>query len=172
MKEEFSRANQLIDSGSYSQAKEILEYLHEKGKEHNLHNITDRIVDRLDYLIRKMHFQTKEEEVDITVDREGAWVIEGNQSIFNLTVKVLNNSQFVITNIKILLTFIPHGLESYTDHYTINSLNPKAIENLIFIFQVKESCVGDVIKGLVSFDDPNGIQKIIHISPFKILKRE
>ena len=51
--------------------------------------------------------------------RGGDWQIEGNQSIFYFKVKVLNNSAFVITQIQILLTSLPKGLEVESDRYKI-----------------------------------------------------
>jgi len=105
---------------------------------------------------------------DINILRGGDWKIEGNQSVFHFKVKVKNNSKYVLTNFQILLTSIPSGLIPQTDRYRIDSLNPDSFESPTFKFVAKESCVGDVIKGIVIYTDPMGNQQTIPITPFKI----
>ncbi|KKK54190.1 hypothetical protein LCGC14_3087230, partial [marine sediment metagenome] len=105
---------------------------------------------------------------DIEILRGGDWKIEDNQSVFYFKVKVKNNSQFVITNIQILLSSIPTGLISQSDNYKIETLNPNSFESPNFKFTAKDSCVGDFIKGIVLFTDHMGNQQTITIDPFRI----
>lgn len=109
-------------------------------------------------------FKSKELEVL----RGGDWKIEGDQSVFYYKVKIQNNSQFVITNIQILLTSIPRGLEVQTDRYKIDYLKPNSLESPTFKLNAKESCVGDVIEGLITYTDPMGSQQSVSVQPFKI----
>ncbi|MFX1395049.1 MAG: hypothetical protein ACFFAH_15965, partial [Promethearchaeota archaeon] len=111
-----------------------------------------------------MKFEPKE----LSILRGGDWKVEGNQSIFYYKVKVKNDSPLVITNIQILLTSIPRGLEVQSQMYKIESLKPCSFESPTFKFYAKESCVGDIVEGLVSFTDPTGNQQTAQIEPFEI----
>ncbi|MHA1147879.1 MAG: NosD domain-containing protein [Promethearchaeota archaeon] len=104
----------------------------------------------------------------LNIVRGGDWKIEGNQSVFYYKVKVENTSPLVITNIQVLLTSIPRGLEMKTDRYQIPSLRPKSYESPSFKLIAKESCVGDIIEGLVSYVDPRGKAQTERIKPFEI----
>lgn len=75
---------------------------------------------------------------------------------------------FVLTNIQILLTSIPNSLESQIDRYSIKALRPNSFESPTFKLKARESCIGDVIEGIVIFNDPIGNLTTIHIEPFKI----
>ncbi len=106
---------------------------------------------------------------ELKVARGGDWKIEADQSVFHYKVKVENKSKLVITNIQILLTSIPRSLDMTTDRYQINSLRPNSYESPTFKLIAKESCVGDIIEGLVSYVDPTGNQQTVTIEPFEIL---
>ncbi|MFX0072708.1 MAG: hypothetical protein ACFFAO_16615, partial [Candidatus Hermodarchaeota archaeon] len=114
--------------------------------------------------LSSMKFEPKE----LSVLRGGDWKVEGNQSIFYYKVKVKNDSPLVVTNIQILLTSIPRGLEAQSQMYKIESLKPGSFESPTFKFFAKESCVGDIVEGLVSFTDPIGSQQTVQIQPFEI----
>ncbi len=105
---------------------------------------------------------------DVKITRGGDWKIEGNLSVFHYKVKVLNKSKFVITQIQILLTSLPKGLEVEKDRYIINSLKPKAYESPTFKFKANESCVGDFIEGIVVYTSHTGQQITSKIEPFEI----
>ncbi|MFX1259979.1 MAG: PCI domain-containing protein [Promethearchaeota archaeon] len=111
-----------------------------------------------------MKFEPKE----LSVLRGGDWKVEGNQSIFYYKVKVKNDSPLVVSNIQILLTSIPRGLDTQSQMYKIESLKPGSFESPTFKFFAKESCVGDIVEGLVSFTDPTGNQQTAQIEPFEI----
>jgi hypothetical protein len=111
-----------------------------------------------------MKFKSK----NISVLRGGDWKIEGDQSIFYYKVKVKNDAQLVITNIQILLTSIPRGLETQSKMYEISSLKPGSFESPTFKLMAKESCVGDTVEGIVTFTDPTGEQQTAQIEPFEI----
>lgn len=111
-----------------------------------------------------MKFKPKE----LSVLRGGDWKVEGDQSIFYYKVKVKNDSQLVVTNIQILLTSIPSGLETQTQMYKIESLKPRSFESPTFKLMARESCVGDTVEGLVTFTDPTGVQQTAQIEPFEI----
>ena len=111
---------------------------------------------------------TLSEQRNIEVTRGGDWRIEENQSIFYFKVKIRNTSDFVLTNIQILLTYIPNGLEPIKDRYEIKSLNPNSYESPTLKLKAKESCVGDAIKGTVLYTNHKGNQEKIDIEPFKI----
>jgi len=104
----------------------------------------------------------------IDVTRGGDWVVEGDSSVFKFKVKIRNNSKFVLTNIQILLTSIPNSLESQIDRYSIKALRPNSFESPTFKLIARESCIGDIIEGIVIFNDPIGNLTTIHIEPFKI----
>ena len=104
----------------------------------------------------------------IDVTRGGDWAVEGDSSVFKFKVKICNNSKFVLTNIQILLTSIPNSLESQIDRYSIKALRPNSFESPMFKLKARESCIGDVIEGIVIFNDPIGNLTTIHIEPFKI----
>ncbi len=105
---------------------------------------------------------------DIEVLRGGDWKVEGSQSVFYYKVKVKNNSQFVITNIQIILTSVPRGLRAHLDKYTISNLKPGSFESPTFKLNAQESCVGDMIEGIITYTDPIGKQQTIQISPYEI----
>ncbi|KKM76178.1 hypothetical protein LCGC14_1382780, partial [marine sediment metagenome] len=92
-------------------------------------------------LIIKPEQQTFQHIKDILILRGGDWKIENKQSVFSYKVKVKNNSEFVLTNIQILLTSIPSGLISQSDKYVIDVLNPNSFESPTFKFSANESCV-------------------------------
>ncbi|MFW9784951.1 MAG: hypothetical protein ACFFFB_21905, partial [Candidatus Heimdallarchaeota archaeon] len=104
----------------------------------------------------------------IEVTRGGEWVIEGDSSVFKFRVKIYNNSKFVLTDIHILLTSIPNSLICQIDRYLINRLRPNSFESPTFRLKARESCIGDVIEGLVTFYDHIGEMRTVHIKPFKI----
>ncbi|MFW9825146.1 MAG: hypothetical protein ACFFE4_19550 [Candidatus Thorarchaeota archaeon] len=104
----------------------------------------------------------------IEVTRGGEWFIEGGSSIFKFRVKIYNKSSFVVNKIQILLTSIPNSVDCQMDRYIINSLNPGSFESPTFRLKARESCIGDVIEGLLTFYDPLGEMRTIHIKPFKI----
>ena len=85
--------------------------------------------------------------------RGGDWRIEGQQSVFYFKVKIVNNFPHVITNIQVILTSIPTGLKADSDRYIIERLNPNSYESPVFKLKAKTSCIGDVIKGIVIFQD-------------------
>ena len=105
---------------------------------------------------------------DIEILRGGDWKVEGSQSLFYYKVKVKNNSQFVITNIQIILTSIPRGLIAQLDKYAINNLKPGSFESPTFKLNAQESCVGDTVEGIITYTDPIGKQQTIQINPFEI----
>ena len=105
---------------------------------------------------------------ELSVLRGGDWKVEGDQSIFYYKVKVKNDSQLVVTNIQILLTSIPRGLETQTQMYKIESLKPGSFESPTFKLFAKESCVGDTVEGIVTFTDPTGEQQTAQIEQFEI----
>ena len=111
------------------------------------------------------HFNPK----NLKVERGGDWNVEGNQSIFLFKTKITNNSAFVLTNIQILLTSLPSGLDASVDRQKISFLRPSALESPEFKLKAKKSCVGDYIEGIVTFMDPSGIQLTKGIKPFKIV---
>ncbi|MHA1235115.1 MAG: tetratricopeptide repeat protein [Promethearchaeota archaeon] len=115
-------------------------------------------------LIGSSHFDSK----NIKVERGGDWKVEGNQSIFLFKTKITNNSDFVITNIQILLTSLPSGLEASVDRLKISFLRPSAHESPEFKLKAKKSCVGDYIEGIVTFMDPSGKQLTKGIDPLEI----
>ena len=96
------------------------------------------------------------------------WKVEADQSVFYYKVKVENKTPFLVGNIQILLTGLPRGLEVKSDRYVIHSLRPNSYESPTFKLIAKQSCVGDIIEGLVTYIDPQGNQKTIQIEPFEI----
>ena len=108
------------------------------------------------------------ELVKFEIKRGGDWRIEENQSIFHFKVWIKNISDYVLTNIQILLTHIPNGLEQIDALHKIQSLNPHSHESPTFKLKAKESCVGDSIKGSILYTTHKGIQEKIDIEPFEI----
>ena len=108
------------------------------------------------------------EEMHLEIKRGGDWDIEGDQSIFKYKVKVHNSSDVILSNIQILLTSIPRSLEVDSDRYKIELLRPDSYESPTFKLKARESCVGDVIEGVISYIDPRGTQHTETIEPFKI----
>ncbi len=100
--------------------------------------------------------------------RGGDWKIEGNQSVFYYKVKVKNNTPFVLSNIQIILTSIPKGLETRQDRYKIDVLKPHSFESPTFKLAAKESCVGDTVEGMVIYMDQLGKQHTEHIQSLEI----
>ena len=105
---------------------------------------------------------------EIEVLRGGQWKIEGKQSVFTYKIKVKNASEHVITNIQLILTSIPKGLNLETDKYKIDILNPRSFEAPVFKFFARDSCVGDVIKALVVYTNSKGNSKSIDVQPLEI----
>ncbi|MCP4763164.1 MAG: TIR domain-containing protein [archaeon] len=105
---------------------------------------------------------------DLRILRGGNWMIEGDQSTFYYKVKVKNNSKFVVTDIQILLTSIPGGLNVESDRYKIASLKPGSFESPAFKLFATESCVGDTIECLVTYINPTGKSQTVQIKPFEI----
>ncbi len=105
---------------------------------------------------------------EIEILRGGDWKVKENQSVFYYKVKVKNNSRLVISNIQILITSKPKGLSLKSDRYKIHSLNPNSFESPTFKFLAKESCVGNIVEGVVLFIDPSGKLHTIPIKPFEV----
>jgi hypothetical protein len=73
-----------------------------------------------------------------------------------------------LTNIQILLTSIPRSLEADSELYKIDHLRPNSYESPVFKLKARESCVGDVIEGVITYMDPFGKQHTEIIDPLKI----
>jgi len=101
----------------------------------------------------------------IRISKGGDWKVEGDQSVFYYKVKIENKTQFILTNIQILLTSIPPSLQCHKDRYIINYLKPNSYESPTFKLKAQQSCVGDSIEGIVTYLDPNGHQQNITIEP-------
>lgn len=108
------------------------------------------------------------EAVALNILRGGDWNIENDQSVFNYKVKVRNYSQYVVSNIQIILTSIPGGLESQSDRYKLDTLRPNSFESPVFKLTAKESCVGDIIEGIVTYLDQTGSLQTVQIAPLVI----
>ena len=62
---------------------------------------------------------------DVEVFRGGDWKIKGDKSVFHYKVKIKNNSEFVITNLQVVLGGVPPGLVISSDKLIeFSSLNP------------------------------------------------
>jgi len=105
---------------------------------------------------------------NLKVELGGDWKVKGDQSIFLFKTKITNNSAFVLTNIQILLTSLPSGLDANVDRHKISILKPSAFESPVFKLKATESCVGDYIEGIVTFMDPSGKQLTKGIRSFRI----
>ncbi len=105
---------------------------------------------------------------NIKILRGGDWKVEGDNSIFYFKVKIINNSQYLLSNIQIILTSKPKGLKIKRDRIQIESLNPHSFIAPRFKFKAKESCVGEIIKGMTLFIDYLGNSHTIEIKPFRI----
>jgi len=136
--------------------------LQEKAEE--IKKIQSDVQDKI-LLYQKEIFSVKK----LAITRGGDWKIEADRSAFYFKVKVQNNSDYVITNITIFLTPIPRALDADKDRHSIEYLNPGSYESPAFKLYAKESCVGDVIRGVVSFTDPKGSIQTAHIKPFEIV---
>jgi len=117
---------------------------------------------------KKDEHAAKFKKKKVKAKRGGNWKIEGGQSVFFYKVKVQNESKFLIGNIQVVLTSIPHGLSAEKQMYKIESLKPGAYESPTFKLMASESCVGDTVEGLVTFTDPMGKSQTITIEPFEI----
>jgi predicted nucleic acid-binding Zn-ribbon protein len=67
-----------------------------------------------------------------------------------------------------LLTSIPSALRVFSDHHLIKILKPHSYESPTFKFAAKESCVGDYIKGLITYFNYLDKEHTIMIEPYKI----
>jgi len=104
---------------------------------------------------------------DIEVLRAGNWSIEGTQEIFYYEVKVINNSQFTIRNIEILLVSFPETLEIDSHSKKIEDLNPNSFKEIVFKFKAKQICFGGaLIEVLCSYTDHLGHPQSIQIEPW------
>jgi len=104
---------------------------------------------------------------DIEVLRVGNWGIEGTQEILYYKVKVINNSQFTISNIEILLASFPQTLEIGSHSKKIEYLNPNSFKEIVFKFKAKPICFGgDLIEVLCSYTDHLGHPQSIQIEPW------
>jgi len=108
------------------------------------------------------------ERIKLEIRRGGDWGVEGDQSIFKYKLKVHNSSEVILTNIRIHLTSIPRSLEVDSELYKIEHLRPHSYESPVFKLKARESCVGDVIEGVISYVDPFGKQHMETIEPFRI----
>jgi len=124
-------------------------------------------------------FEKKEEDVRIhsnhkfdikkvSILRGGDWKIKGNRSVFYFKVEVENKNDFIINNLQILLYPIPSALNCESDRMVLGLLNPKATVSPTFELIAKKSCIGDKLKGIITFTDPQGEIKTIPIEPFEI----
>jgi len=148
-----------------------MEYTFEKAKKLGVYMLEEGIINVFPNVPEKKAGKVSlitETGEELKVIRGGDWKIEGNQSVFYFKVKVENTSPLVITNIQILLTSIPRGLEKTNDRYQISSLRPNSYESPSFKLLAKESCVGDIIEGFVSYVDPTGNAQTLTIEPFEI----
>lgn len=106
---------------------------------------------------------------DIHILRGGDWKVEGNQSIFQYKVKVENKSKFVISNVQIIITIIPPGLELKSDsRFLISSLIQNSFVSPSFEFGATDSCVGNKIESIVIFKDFKGNSHTVNVIPFEI----
>jgi len=67
-----------------------------------------------------------------------------------------------------LFTSIPKGLEAQSDRYRIDVLKTGSYESPTFKLKANDSCVGDIIQGLVTYTNPEGYQQTEHVRSFKI----
>jgi peptide/nickel transport system substrate-binding protein len=112
---------------------------------------------------------TKFELEDIKILRGGDWSVEANLSIFKYKVKVTNQSEFVISNIQVIITSIPPGLDLKSSKvYSISDLSQSSYISPTFKFAAAQSCVGNKIESIVSFRDYKGKIRTIIIDPFEI----
>jgi ABC-type transport system substrate-binding protein len=106
---------------------------------------------------------------DIKILRGGDWSVEANLSIFNYKVKITNQSEFIISNIQVIITSIPPGLELKSNKvYTISDLSQGSYISPTFKFAATQSCVGNKLESLISFKDYKGNIRTIIIDPFEI----
>ncbi|MFX0073943.1 MAG: toll/interleukin-1 receptor domain-containing protein [Candidatus Hermodarchaeota archaeon] len=106
---------------------------------------------------------------DIEVLRNGNWGKDGSQDIFYYTLKLINNSQFPLHYIEILLASIPQILEIDSHSRKIGSLNPNSFIEIIFKFKPKSSGFGgDRIEVLCSCTDHLGYSQSIQIDPWTV----
>lgn len=113
----------------------------------------------------------REDVFDISqleVSRGGDWKVKGNQSIFTFKIKIHNLSSYILTDIHVFLANIPNGLKVIQDRYHIPKLNPNSFESPSFELRATKSCIGDVIKGIVTFSDHHGEFNTIKVEPFTI----
>ncbi len=112
---------------------------------------------------------TKFELEDIKILRGGDWSVEADLSIFKYKVKVTNQSEFVISNIQVIITSVPPGLDLKSNKvYNISDLSQGSYISPTFKFAAAQSCVGNKIESIVSFRDYKGKIRTIIIDPFEI----
>ena len=99
----------------------------------------------------------------------GDWKIEGSQSLFFYKLKVKNNSDYIISDIQVILTSIPPGLSAQSDRYKIDKLTPNSSESPTFKLKAEESCVGSEIGAIVTYTNPMGQVETIRAKPYEIV---
>ncbi len=120
-------------------------------------------VEKIEQISRE--FQVK----DVKILRGGDWTIEGDQSIFNYKVKLSNLSNYVISNIQIIITSIPPGLILKSDKlFMVSDLSKGSFISPTFKFGATESCCGNQIESVATFRDFKGTMHTITIEPFEI----
>ncbi|MFX1276482.1 MAG: SBBP repeat-containing protein [Promethearchaeota archaeon] len=106
---------------------------------------------------------------DVEVVRGGDWMVEAAQSVFQFKIKIKNTSHYVISNIQVIISAVPPGLELLSDKsYNFSDLSQNSFVSPTFKFKAKESCVGNTIESLVSFRDIEGHIQTINVEPFEI----
>lgn len=138
------------------------------SKEILLDDPTENIQKRKTPALLKKSLTSEFNTNEVKITRGGDWKIQGNQSIFRFKVKINNVSMYTITGIHILLTSIPSALNVFSEHHSIKILKPNSYESPSFKFSAKESCVGDLIEGIITYYDHLGKQQTMPIEPFKI----
>jgi hypothetical protein len=83
-------------------------------------------------------------------------------------VKVQNTSNYILNDIHILLTSIPPSVSCKETLKVIASLKPNSFISPTFKLRASQSCVGDIIQGVVSFNNHKGNSHSVHLKPFRI----
>ena len=106
---------------------------------------------------------------EIKISNSGIWKTERDQGILYFGIKLENNSEFNIYNIKFLLSKIPIDmkLEPLNIH-RIPNLNPKMNVSVYFRLIPKRDYIFGFIEGFVTFYNLRDEIYIRDLEPFKI----
>lgn len=105
----------------------------------------------------------------VKVSRTGIWKNERDECILYFGIKIENDSDIEITNVKILLNRLPYGMKlKYHQVHKIPIIAPKKCVGVVFRIVPEQDFVFDDIESLITYRYTRNKFHIRDVEPFPI----